>query len=106
MRKQFLAAGLALLLTGPVIADCGLRQSDAVEVALGPYIGDDGITPATGLTISQGDVILKKCAAGGDCGASAQKNDSGACAHDANGMYECDLNTTDTDTVGILEIWS
>lgn len=104
--KKLLVALAAFLVT-PAFADCVLRQSDAVEIVLGPYVDSaDGNTEETSLTISQGDVILKKCAAGGDCGASAQKNDSGACAHDANGFYECDLNATDTDTVGILEIWS
>lgn len=112
MKRTLLALATALIFAGPVFtapvfADCVLRQSDAVEVTLGPYVDStDGNTAETGLTISQGDVILKKCAAAGDCGASAQKNDSGACAHDANGFYECDLNATDTDTVGILEIWS
>ncbi len=97
----------SIIQTLPVLADCNLRQSDAVEIALGPYVDStDGVTAETALTISQGDVILKKCAAAGDCAASAQKNDAGACTHDANGVYECDLNATDTDTVGILEIWS
>lgn len=102
-----LALPITLTYTPPAQAECVLRQSDAVELTLGPYVDStDGVSAETGLTISQGDVILKKCTAGGDCAASAQKTEASACAHDANGMYECDFDATDTDTVGILEIWS
>src|SRR5690606_4327027 len=82
-----------------------LRQSDAVEIRIGPLVdAEDGVTPETSLTISQGDVLLSKCAAAGDCGNFAQKNDSNACAHDAGCWYECDLDATDTNTVGILYV--
>src|SRR5262245_31080263 len=100
-----LSASLGLVLAAPAFADCVLRQSDAVELKLGPFVDStDGNTDETGLTISQADVLIAKCAAAGDCGAFAQKNDTGSCAHDAIGIYECDFNATDTDTVGILEI--
>jgi len=103
--KRILITLAACLLAGPAIATCILRQSDAVELKLGPFVDStDGNTDETGLTISQADVQIAKCAAGGDCGAFAQKNDSGACAHDAIGLYECDFDATDTNTVGILEI--
>jgi len=97
---------LSLLAAVPTHADCVLRQSDAVELPLGQFVdATDGVTAETGLTISQADVQLKKCAAAGDCGAMAQKSDTSACAHDALGVYECDLNATDTDTVGTLFIY-
>lgn len=104
MKRQILF--LLLVATSvSVNADCILRQSDAGELKLGPFVDStDGVTPETALTISQADVQIAKCAAAGDCGAFAQKNDTGACAHDAGGMYECDYNATDVDTVGILEI--
>lgn len=106
MIKHYLLALLAAaFVSAPALADCVLRQSDAMELKLGPFVDStDGNTDETGLTISQADVQIAKCAAAGDCGAFAQKNDAGSCAHDAIGIYECDFNATDTDTVGILEI--
>jgi len=105
MKKLFVTA-IAVLIAAPCWATCVLRQSDAVEVPIGQFVdATDGVTAETGLTISQADVQLKKCAAAGDCGAMAQKNDSGACAHDALGVYECDLDATDTNTVGMLFIY-
>lgn len=108
MKKLFLSLVTALSLFASVATaqTCILRQSDAAEIPLGQFVdATDGVTAETGLTISQADVQLKKCAAGGDCGAMAQKNDASSCAHDALGVYECDLNATDTDTVGTLFIY-
>lgn len=106
IRYTLAIAILSVILAAQALATCFLRQSDAAEVPIGQFVdATDGVTAETGLTISQADVMLKKCAAGGDCGAMAQKNDSSACAHDALGVYECDLNATDTDTVGTLFIY-
>lgn len=104
--KQLKALLLALtLIATPALADCVLRQSDAVEIPLGPFVdATDGVTAETGLTISQADVRLKKCTAAGDCAAWAQVNESTSASHEENGWYEKDLNATDTDTVGILQI--
>jgi hypothetical protein len=75
-----------------------LKQSTAVDIALGPFVdATDGVTAETALTISQADVRLKKNAA-----AWAQKNDANAATHEENGWYEVALNATDTDTIGIL----
>jgi len=77
-----------------------LRQSTAVEVAIGPFLDEtDGKTPETALTISQADVRLKKQA--GDWG---QKNESTAAAHEENGNYRCLLDTTDTASLGRLRL--
>jgi len=77
-----------------------LRQSTAVTVKIGPFTDDtDGATLETGLTISQADVRLSKVG-----GSYAQKNESSACSHDENGEYDCALNATDTNTVGILKL--
>jgi hypothetical protein len=77
-----------------------LRQSTAVDVPLGPFLdATDGVTAETALTISQGDVRLKK-----NNGAWAQVNDSTAATHEENGWYEKALDTTDTNTVGTLII--
>lgn len=97
----FIACGLA----AEASAQVALRQSDAIELVIGPLVDStDGVTAETALTISQADVTLTKCAAAGDCAASAQKNDASSCAHVTNGLYECDFNTTDTDTIGVLRI--
>jgi hypothetical protein len=75
-----------------------LRQSTAVDLAIGPFVDDaDGVTPMTGLTISQADVRLKK-----NNGAWAQINDNTSATHEENGWYEKEFDATDTNTVGRL----
>jgi hypothetical protein len=75
-----------------------LRQSTAVDIGLGPFVDStDGVTAETAFTISQADVRLKK-----NNGAWAQKNDATSATHEENGWYEAPLNTTDTNTLGIL----
>lgn len=78
-----------------------LKQSTATTVLLGPFLDDtDGKTAETGLTISQGDVLLWK--EGGTT--LAQKNESTACTHRSNGLYTCPLDTADTNTLGVLTV--
>lgn len=75
-----------------------LKQSTAVNIALGPFVSsDDGFTAQTSLTISQADVRLKK-----NDGNWAQKSDSNAATHEENGWYEISLSATDTNTLGTL----
>ena len=77
-----------------------LKQSTAVTVLIGPFVDEtDGYSDEGGLTISQADVRLSKNGAN-----MAQKNDATACTHDELGMYTCPLDTTDTDTLGILQL--
>jgi len=52
------------------------------------------------LTIAQADVRLSK-----NAGADAQKNDVTSCAHEGDGLYMCELDATDTNTVGQLSLW-
>jgi hypothetical protein len=69
-------------------------------VKIGPFLDSgDGYTAETGLTISQADVRLSK-----NGGNMAQKSDSTACTHDEVGYYDCPLNTTDTNTLGRLQL--
>jgi hypothetical protein len=78
--------------------DGWLKQSTAVTLLIGPFTDDtDGNTAETGLTVSQADVRLSK-----NGGNMAQKNSATACTHDELGMYTCPLDTTDTNTLGIL----
>jgi hypothetical protein len=105
MKRLVSAVLVALLAASSALADCVLRQSDTAELPLGPFVdATDGVTAETALTISQADVRLKKCTAAGDCAAWAQVNESTAAAHEENGWYEKDIDTTDTNTVGILQI--
>jgi len=75
-----------------------LKQSTAVDIALGPFVDStDGFTAETALTLSQADIRLKK-----NAGAWAQKNDATSATHEENGWYECELDATDTNTLGLL----
>lgn len=78
-----------------------LKQSTAVDILVGPMLDStDGNTAETALTISQADVLLSK-----NGQALAQKTDATACAHDSGGMYNCELDATDTNTVGQLVVF-
>lgn len=75
-----------------------LRQSTPVAVRIGPFLDSaDGNTEKTALTIAQSDIRLSKAH-----GAFAQKNDANTCTHDEKGWYACQLNATDTGTLGAL----
>ena len=75
-----------------------LKQSTSVTLKIGPFVDeDDGKTAETALTISQADVVLSK-----NGGAFAQKNESTSCTHDTKGYYGCPIDTTDTNTLGLL----
>lgn len=77
-----------------------LRQSTAVDILIGPFVDeDDGKTLEESLTISQGDVMLSK-----NGQSLAQKNDNTACAFDDFGCYNCELDATDTNTLGELTV--
>lgn len=78
-----------------------LRRSTAVTIKLGPFLDStDGVTPETALTLSQGDILLSK-----NYGAFAQKNDTSSGTNDGtHGWYGVPLNTTDTGTLGPLQI--
>lgn len=77
-----------------------LKQSTAATVRVGPFVDStDGVTAETAFTISQADVRLSKNGA-----AAAQKNQASAATHDENGYYSCSLDTTDTNTLGILTL--
>ena len=72
-----------------------LRQSTAVDVLIGPFVDStDGYTAETGVSPS---VRLSK-----NGQALASKSDVTTPAHDSNGYYNCELDATDTNTVGTL----
>lgn len=77
-----------------------LKGNTTVTLKLGPFLDStDGTTAETALTVSQADVRLSKN--GGDF---AQKNDTNTATHDELGYYDCQINTTDTNTYGILRV--
>lgn len=78
-----------------------LRQSTASqEVLLGPFLStSDGYTPQTGLTINNTDIKLWK----ENATTEFNKNSLGA-FHIASGRYYAQLDATDTNTLGKLEI--
>jgi hypothetical protein len=77
-----------------------LKQSTAVDFLAGPFVDDtDGKTAETGLTITSAEVRLSK-----NGGNMAAKNEATALVHDELGMYVCKLNTTDTNTLGTLQV--
>jgi len=84
------------------MAFCGyLKQSTAVDILLGPFLDDgDGDTADTDATL---DVEVSK-----NGQAIANKNDATTPTHDANGdvtgYYNCELDATDTNTLGILTV--
>ena len=77
-----------------------IKQSTAYTFRFGPFVDDtDGKTAETGLTIEDSHVRVSK--AGGNF---VDKNESSNSAHDEAGFYVVVLDTTDTNTVGELQI--
>lgn len=77
-----------------------LKQSTAVTITVGPFVSStDGVTTQTALTIAQADVRLSK-----NDGTFAQKNQASTCTHKENGDYSCSIDTTDTNTMGVLTV--
>lgn len=76
-----------------------LKQSTTVNLKVGPFLNDtDGVTPETGLTPA---AELSKNGA-----AFAARNSATAVSHDAEGWYAIELNATDTNTLGCLQLKS
>lgn len=72
-----------------------LKQSTAVDVLIGPFVDStDGYTAETGVSPA---VKLSK-----NGQTLAAKNDVTTPTHDADGYYNCELDATDTNTVGTL----
>jgi hypothetical protein len=81
-----------------------LKQSTATTIKFGPIVDVADATVETGLTLTKSDVRLSKnggnmAAANADQGVA----DAGA-PHDELGMYDISLDTTDTNTLGVLDV--
>ena len=78
-----------------------VKQSTPVTLKIGPSVDEtDGKTAETGLTIAQADVRLSM-----NGGNIVQKNEGTSCTHDELGIYGCPIDTTDTGTLGRLQLW-
>lgn len=79
-----------------------LRQSTAVDVRLGPAVDSvDGVTPETGLTIGSADQaeVLRA-----DGAATLTMAGTLAAVTGCDGWYDYTCSTTDTNTVGTMDI--
>jgi len=75
-----------------------LRQSTAATAQIGPFL--DVTSGATAETaISNPGIELSKNGA-----AFASRNSTATATHDAEGWYRCELNATDTGTLGRLQL--
>lgn len=74
-----------------------LRQSTAATVKIGPFIDSTNGYDAEGALSPS--VKLSK-----NGGTMAAKNEGTTPSHDADGYYDCDLDATDTNTVGRLRL--
>ena len=79
-----------------------LRQSTASqEISLGQFLDStDGNTEENALTIANTDIKLRK----GGTTTLANKNSGGATSI-SNGVYHATLDATDTNTLGLLEVY-
>ena len=80
-----------------------LKQSTNTIIGYGPFVASaDGETAQTALTINQADIIIRKT--GGNTW--AQKAATGGATAVASGMYAVNVGTGDSDTVGVLDLFS
>lgn len=105
--KRFLV--FFLLLTAPVFGQQVLKQSTATTINIGPFIDDtDFKTLETGLTVTSMTVkLIKQSDTFSSTNTSFSPTASGGsndAQHVASGMYNLELTTTNTDTVGRLEV--
>ena len=77
-----------------------LRQSTAATLKIGPFLDvTNGDTEEDGFSTASAGVRLSK-----NGGNFAAKHEGTALQYDEVGFYECKLDTTDTDTVGRLQL--
>ena len=95
MKRLFLF--VPLLFSAAFAAD--LKESETATIMVGPLVDSADASAETGLTISQADVRLSK-----NAGNMAQKNEATSCTHDELGIYACQIDATDTNTVGVLTV--
>lgn len=76
-----------------------MKQSTAKTIRLGPFVdATDGVTPETGLAAAMVVYVSK------NNGAFAARNSATAITYDRDGFYAVELDATDTNTLGELQV--
>jgi hypothetical protein len=81
-----------------------LKYNTSASIMIGEFISSaDGFTAASSLNLSASNILLSK-----NGGVLTSKNDSASAVTDPTlgGWYRCSLNTTDTNTLGQLQLAS
>ena len=82
-----------------------LKQSTTITVSLGPFVSaTDGKTPVTDLYTGGANAMTVYLSKNG--GTAAARNSATSIAYDRDGYYRVELNTTDTGTAGLLELFA
>ena len=82
-----------------------LKQSTTTTVSLGPFVSaTDGKTPVTDLYSGGANAMTVYLSKNG--GTAAARNSATSIAYDRDGYYRVELNTTDTATAGLLELFA
>ncbi len=81
-----------------------IKQSTAHTFLLGPFVDkDDGVAVETGLATAM-DSATTGIRLSKNGGSMADRNDATVPVHDEDGFYTVVLNTTDTNTLGLLQV--
>ncbi len=81
-----------------------IKQSTAVTFLLGPFVdATDGVTPETGLATAM-DNAATGIRVSKNGAAQIDRNSATAPTHDDDGFYRVELSTTDTNTLGFLQV--
>ena len=82
-----------------------LKQSTTTTISFGPFVSaTDGKTPVTDLYTGGGNAMTVYLSKNG--GTAAARNSATAILYDRDGYYRVELNTTDTGTAGLLEVFA
>lgn len=82
-----------------------LRQTTTTTVSLGPFVSaTDGKTPVTDLYTGGANAMTVYLSKNG--GTAAARNSATSITYDRDGYYRVELNTTDTATAGLLEVFT
>ncbi|MBX7251659.1 MAG: hypothetical protein K1X50_06715, partial [Candidatus Promineofilum sp.] len=82
-----------------------LKQSTTTTVSLGPFVSaTDGKTPVTDLYTGGVNAMTVYLSKNG--GTAAARNSATSITYDRDGYYRVELNTTDTATAGLLEVFA
>ena len=82
-----------------------LRQSTTTTISFGPFVSaTDGKTPVTDLYTGGANAMTVYLSKNG--GTAAARNSATSITYDRDGYYRVELNTTDTGTAGLLELFA